>query len=95
MENASPFVRIWQRNMDLDVEPASALDSVVDQVNSIGGSHNDYLIGRRETIHFAEELIDGRGSLMGISEVVQSAAQSIDFVNEDDTSVGTSSSLCE
>jgi hypothetical protein len=44
--------------MHFDVESPSSQDSSIDKIDSIRGSHDDYPIGGRKSVHLTEKLRD-------------------------------------
>lgn len=86
-ENAPPLVLVRKRNVNLKVEPARPQDGLVDKIEPVCGSHDHYALVGSESVQLVEELIDGGRSFVAVSQVVGSASQSIDFVDEYDATL--------
>jgi hypothetical protein len=83
-ENTLSLLDIWWRDINLEVEATSTQNGVINEVNTIRGSNNQYFLGGAKTVHFAQKLVDGCCSLMRIAKMVESITQRINFINEDD-----------
>lgn len=95
IEDPPSLLLARKRDIDLYVESTWTKHCTVHEVDSVCCPHYDHLLVWIKTIHLTEKLVDCWGGLVRVSEVVESASEGIDFIDEDDASVWWFSRILE